>query len=137
MFPPRILDRKPWRVDGLEISSPAGQIVRADFSHLEGLYKHGWVMPRKKFDFLLLQHVQSFSNVQVLENCEVKDLSYAGSRIEGVKVKTGNFMEEFTGKVIIGADGVHSMITKKIFPPGGFPKAMLLHSELILIMWED
>lgn len=120
---PKILDGNPWRIDGVEISSPAGQMVRANFSHLEGLHKHGWVMPREDFDFLLLQHVQSFSNVQVLENCEVKDLSYAASRIEGVKVKCGNFLEEFTGKVIIGADGVHSMIAQKIFPPGGISQS--------------
>ncbi len=119
----KILGANPWRIDGVEISSPAGQMVRASFRHLEGLYKHGWVMPREKFDFLLLQRVESFSNVQVLENREVKDLSYAGSRIEGVKVKCGAFLEEFTGKVIIGADGVHSRIAQKISFPGGISQS--------------
>jgi flavin-dependent dehydrogenase len=53
----------------------------------------------------------------------VKDLSYAGSRIEGVKVKWGDLLEEFTGKVIIGADGVHSRIAQKIFFPGGISQS--------------
>jgi geranylgeranyl reductase family protein len=119
----KIMDRSPWRIDGVEISSPAGQRVRANFSHLKGSYKHGWVMPRREFDFLLFQHVQSFPNVHVLENCEVKDLSYAGSRIEGVQVKCGNFMEEFSGKVIIGADGVYSLVAQKILFPGAISRS--------------
>jgi len=115
----KILDGNPWRIDGVEISSPGGQTVRANFCYLEGSVKHGWVLPREKFDFLLLQHVKSFSNVQVLENCEVMDLSYTGSHIEGVKLKRGHSLEELAGKAIIGADGVYSKIAQKIFFPGG------------------
>jgi len=117
-----IINRNPWRVDGVKLSSPSGQIVTANFSHLRGPYKHGWVMPRKEFDFILFEHVQRLANIQVLENAEVKDLYYEGDSIKGIKVQRGNSAEEFAGDIIIGADGVHSLIARRIFPANGISK---------------
>ena len=113
-----MMDQNPWKVGGIEFFSPAGQRVRAPFSHLEGRYKHGWVFPRREFDFLLWQHVRSFSNVHLLENCEGVDLIYSGGKIAGVQAKYGSSLEDFRGKVILGADGAYSRVAKRISFPG-------------------
>ncbi len=112
-----MMDRNPWRVEGIDFFSPAGQRVRAPFSHLEGRYKHGLVLPRREFDFLLWQHVRGFSNVQVLENCEGVDLISAGSKIVGIQARYGSSLEDFRGKVILGADGAYSLVAKRISSP--------------------
>ena len=113
-----MMDQNPWRVEGIDFFSPAGQRVRAPFSHLEGRYKHGWVFPRREFDFLLWQHVRGFSNVHVLENCEGVDLIYSGSKIVGIQAKYGSSPEDFRGKVILGADGAYSRVANRISFPG-------------------
>ena len=110
--------RNPWKIEGIDFFSPAGQMVRAPFSHLEGGYKHGWVFPRKEFDFLLLQHARCFSNVHVLEGCEAVDLIHATGKIIGIRTQHGGCLKDFAGKVIIGADGAYSRVAKGIFSPG-------------------
>jgi geranylgeranyl reductase family protein len=112
---PRIMERDPWRIDEVQLSSPAGHVVAASFSHLKGPYRHGLVMPRREFDLLLWQQVQTFSKVHALEDCRVMDLVYGNGGVEGVRVKRGGVMEEFRGKAVIGADGVYSLVAKKLF----------------------
>jgi geranylgeranyl reductase family protein len=111
-------DRNPWRVEGIDFFSPAGQRVRSSFSHLRGRYRHGWIFPRREFDLLLWQHARSYSNVRTLESCEGKGLVYAGGRIVGIQGKSRDSLEEFRGKVIIGADGAHSVVSRIISSPG-------------------
>ena len=64
----------PQRIDEVAISSPAGEIVRCKVPSADGLRDYGYTIPRKDFDFLLLEHVKGISNVSVLENLGVKDL---------------------------------------------------------------
>jgi geranylgeranyl reductase family protein len=111
-------ERNPWRVEGIDFFSPAGQKVRTSFSHLRGRYRHGWIFPRREFDLLLWEHARSYPSVHVLEGCEGKDLVWAGGRIVGVLGKRGESLEEFRGKVIIGADGAYSFVSKRISSPG-------------------
>ena len=113
----QMMARNPWMIEGIDFFSPSGQTVRAPFSHLEGRYKHGWIFPRREFDFFLWQRVRSFSNVHVLENCEAVDLIYAGSKIAGIRAQYGNSLEDFSGKVIVGADGAYSRVAKRISSP--------------------
>jgi len=114
----QMMVQNPWRIEGIDFFSPAGQMIRAPFSHLEGRYKHGWVFPRREFDFLLWQHARGFSNVHALENCEAVDLFPASGKITGIRAQYGGRLENFSGKVIIGADGAYSRVAKRIFPPG-------------------
>ncbi len=109
----RMEKSRPWRIDGVEFSSPAGKKLRTQFQQIEGLGNHSYVLPRKDLDFVLFKHVRELSNVVVLENCEVRDLVHEENAVSGVRVNYENESKEFSGKVVVGADGVHSIIARK------------------------
>jgi geranylgeranyl reductase family protein len=121
-----VMLKNPWKIDGVELFSPAGQRATAPFSHLKGPYTFGLVMPRKEFDFLVLRQVLKHSNIEVLENCEVKDFITQNGLIRGVRAQSGGQKEEFLAKFLVGADGAHSVVARKTvsgekkFKPGAF-----------------
>jgi geranylgeranyl reductase family protein len=111
-----VMQKSPWKIDGVKIYSPDGQVVTSFFSHLKGPYPYGLVLPRREFDFLIFQYVQKFHNIQILENCEVKDLIHWNGRIGGIRAIWEHKKEEFYGKILVGADGIYSVVARKIFP---------------------
>ena len=123
---PEVIQKGPWKIDGVRLSSPAGHLVTASFSHLKGPHPYGLVMPRREFDFLIFQQVQKFPNVHALENWSVKDLIPRGGLTEGVRAESEGKKGEFFGRTLIGADGVYSTVRRKVFPrkerliPGAF-----------------
>jgi geranylgeranyl reductase family protein len=110
---PEVMREKPWKIDGFRLSSPAGQVVTASFSHLKGPYPFGLVMPRKEFDFLFFQQVRKYSNLEILENWEVKDFIEENGPIKGVKARSEGRKGEFWGKFLVGADGAYSVVARK------------------------
>ena len=110
---PEIIGKSPWKIDGLMISSPAGQAVTASFSHLKGPYPFGLVMPRREFDFLVLQQARKYSNIEILENWEVKDFIDQNGSVRGVKAQSEGRKGEFLAKFLVGADGAYSVIARK------------------------
>ena len=111
---PEIKQNNPWKIEGVELSSPAGLSVTAPFSHLKGPYPFGLVMPRREFDFLVFQQARKYSNIEILDNWEVKDFIGQNGLIKGVKAQSGGQKEEFFSKVLVGADGAYSMVARKI-----------------------
>ena len=110
---PEVLRKEPWKIDGVELSSPAGQVVTASFSHLKCPYPFGLVMPRKEFDFLFFQQVRKYANLEILENWEVKDFIDQNGSITGVKAQSEGQKREFLGKFLVGADGAYSVVARK------------------------
>ncbi|MGB3129823.1 MAG: geranylgeranyl reductase family protein, partial [Dehalococcoidia bacterium] len=108
----------PFRIDGVTVSSPNGTIASAKTPSVKGLRDYGYVIPRKDFDYQLLQFVKEVPRVKVLESFSVKDLVYDESNVCGVRSDD----ETYLGKVIIGADGVHSTIAKKLSMRNDNPK---------------
>jgi hypothetical protein len=92
------MKKGPWKIDGVEFSSPAGQVVTVSFSHLKGVYPFGLVMPRREFDFLVWQQVQKGSNIEILENWEVKDFIGPNGSVRGVKAQSEGRKGEFRAK---------------------------------------
>ena len=118
----KIEDINPQRIDDVAISSPAGEIVRCKIPSADGLRDYGYTIPRKEFDFLLLEHVKGISNVSVLENLEVKDLIYDEKGICGISGRYEKQLVEFTCRFIVGADGAHSIIAKRLHTQNNDPK---------------
>jgi geranylgeranyl reductase family protein len=110
---PEVMKNNPWKIEGIDLFSPAGQVVTASFSHLKGLYPFGLVMPRREYDFLVSQHVRKYPNIEILENWEVKDFIGQNGLIKGVKAQSGSQKEEFFAKVLVGADGAYSVVARK------------------------
>jgi geranylgeranyl reductase family protein len=106
--------RKPWRVDGIDVISPTGKTVRAEFRSVEEIRDYGYVWPRRDFDLMLLDSVRETSNVHILEDCEFTDLDVEGNRFSGIKALLRGESRVFKGDVVIGADGAHSRIRGKI-----------------------
>jgi geranylgeranyl reductase family protein len=113
---PEVMQRNPWKIDGVKLSSPAGHLVTAPFSHLKSPYPYALVMPRREFDFLIFEQTRKFANVQVLENWTVKDLILRDGSAEGVRAESNGEKREFRGRILVGADGVYSTVRRKIFP---------------------
>ncbi len=122
----KIENSRPWRIDGVAFLSPAGQMLRTEFHHVEGIWNHGYVFPRRDLDLLLLQHVRECSGAVVLENCKVGDLVYEGDMISGIRIDSEKGPGEFIGRVIVGADGVHSLIARKCFSIDAHPNHTVL-----------
>ena len=110
---PEIMKKEPWKIDGVELFSPAGQVVTVSFSHLKGPFPFGLVMPRKELDFLVFQQVRKYSNLETLENWEVKDFIDQNGSIKGVKAQSEGQTREFLTKFLIGADGAYSVVARK------------------------
>lgn len=108
----------PFRIDKVTVSSPNGTIVSAKPPSVEGLMDYGFVIPRKEFDHLFLQFAKGISKVKLLENIRIQELIYDGLNVCGVRSNNETFM----GKIIIGADGVHSMIAKLLSLRNDNPK---------------
>jgi geranylgeranyl reductase family protein len=108
----------PFRIDKVTVSSPNGTIVSAKPPTVEGLRDYGYVIPRKEFDYQFLQFAEGISKVTLLENIRVEELIYDGLDVCGVRSKN----EMFIGKIIIGADGVHSTIAKILSLRNNNPK---------------
>ena len=74
-----------------------------------GKKRCGYICTRLDFDNILVQQLKEFSNVQLFENCQVNDVE---SKDEKIQVQTNQGI--FTGKIIVGADGAHSIVSKKL-----------------------
>jgi geranylgeranyl reductase family protein len=108
-----VMLKNPWKIEGVELFSPAGQVVTASFSHLKGPYPFGLVIPRKEFDSLVFQEVRKNSNIEILENWEVKDFIDQDGVIKGIKAQSEGQKREFLSESLVGADGAYSVVARK------------------------
>jgi 2-polyprenyl-6-methoxyphenol hydroxylase-like FAD-dependent oxidoreductase len=88
-----------------------GQAVpAADFSKLPTRCKFIAFMPQWDFLNFLASHAKRFPTFQLYMETEVVDLLMEGSRVVGVRAKTGTAEVEFRADLVIGADGRHSTL---------------------------
>jgi menaquinone-9 beta-reductase len=104
----------PWKCDGVIITSPDDVVMRGHTRTVPGGYNYGYVIPRKIFDNVLFEYVKELPHVTVIEECAFKDFIYEGGIIRGIRARHG--IEEFEARCefIIGADGVHSTVARKL-----------------------
>ncbi|MCW3110167.1 MAG: geranylgeranyl reductase [Segetibacter sp.] len=101
--------------DGLENKVPSYgvKIFSPDHNHIDVPFIHknekscGFISPRLNFDNLLFQHVKQYPNIQIFENCTVKQVEVIDNRVQ-LQSNLGTF----TGEIIVGADGAHSIVSK-------------------------
>ncbi|MEJ7677730.1 MAG: geranylgeranyl reductase family protein [Segetibacter sp.] len=96
-----------------KIPSYGVKIFSPDHNHIDipFIYKNikscGYISPRVDFDNLLFQHAKQYSNVHIYENCTVTNVEITDDE---AALQTSQGI--FTGKIIIGADGAHSILAK-------------------------
>ncbi len=110
----RIEAIKPWKCDGVIITSPDDVLMRGRTRPVPGSYNYGYVIPRQIFDTILFDHVKNLPHVTVKEECSFKDFIYEGKNIRGIRARHGNDELEARCEYIIGADGVHSTVARKL-----------------------
>ena len=110
----KIEDSSSFRINGVLVSSPNGTIMRSRIPMVDGFRNYGLVLPRKIFDQLLFDHVRRLENIDVLQPSAATDLLYEGEDICGVRATGGDGMIDIHGNTIIGADGVHSLVAKRL-----------------------
>lgn len=91
---------------GVKIFSPDHHYLNIPF-----VYKNqktfGFISPRLSFDNLLFQHIKQYSNIEIFEECAVKQVEVTD---EQVQIQSSQGI--FTGKMVVGADGAHSIVSK-------------------------
>jgi menaquinone-9 beta-reductase len=98
-----------------KIASYGIKVFSADHSSIAIplMYKNvkgcGYVSPRMDFDDLLFQHAKTLNNIHCFEDCAAEKIEYIK---DAVCVTTKNI--EFHARMIIGADGAHSVVAKQL-----------------------
>lgn len=113
----KLSDTLAEQFDTLEnkIPSYGVKIFSPDHNHIDipFIYKNvkscGYISPRIHFDNLLFQHAKQYSNIPIYENCVVTNVTISNN--EAV-LQTSQGI--FSAKMIVGADGAHSVISKSL-----------------------
>lgn len=73
--------------------------------------KRPYIFERALFDYELLKECKNYKNIHVFENTRINTCIISEEQAQ-IKTSSGNF----TGKMVVGADGVNSLIAKVINP---------------------
>lgn len=104
-----------YRLDKVRVYSPKGKMVQARLEPGENGGK-SYVAPRIYFDAVIQQQaVESGAN---FEQALVKEPIIEKGHVVGVRAQLNGSVKELRSKVVVGADGVTSVITRALRPKG-------------------
>ena len=123
----------PGKLAGMAVTSPAGTRVRADFlaDHgFRGFTDYGLSLRRTILDEILLRRAQA-GGARVLEGCKVTDVVRSESgTVTGVRVQEGDETRELRARLVIGADGLRSVVGRRLgLIRSGWPRRIALMSH--------
>lgn len=99
-------------VHRLLLSSPRGYVLEADLHNGPRYQAYSYVIPRMEFDALIQAHaVDSGADFQ---QGQVKEPIVEEGRVVGVRARLNGSTENIRAKVVIGADGVTSVIARAL-----------------------
>jgi geranylgeranyl reductase family protein len=93
---------------GVKIFAPDRNHIDLPFIY-NGGQACGYISQRIDFDSLLVKHIANVPNVSIVEGCEVFSVKVQEHWVE---LETSKGI--FTCKIVIGADGAHSIVAKKL-----------------------
>lgn len=94
-------------VVGLRVIAP--NKTHLDISVMSNRKLKGFVVSRMDLDNMLIDEVKAHPEIQLFEDTEIKEISNVGDRVV-LQTSKG----EFTSRMIIGADGNHSLVAKQL-----------------------
>lgn len=109
------LERQPQvRSEHVVFSSPDGTIVNIPFTPPDAAEKsYGYVCRREIYDNILFKAAQK--QVDTLEAFTVEDVVLENGRVCGVVGRNSETKnKKFTGKIVVGADGYNSIVSRKL-----------------------
>jgi geranylgeranyl reductase family protein len=102
-----------YRLDGMRLVSPSGHTLHADF-HRGPNDEESYVAPRLFLDATIQQHAVDCG--ACFRQAEVKEPLLEDGRVAGVVVRQNGSTHTYRAPVVIGADGVTSVITRHLRP---------------------
>ncbi|MDO8427866.1 MAG: geranylgeranyl reductase family protein [Candidatus Diapherotrites archaeon] len=102
-------------IDGVTISSPNGTLLDVNIPKT-GVQNNGYVCKRMVYDNFLFQNMKKQKNITVKEKFMVTGLLKEGDQVVGVKGKDliSGKEEQYTAKIVVGADSAHSIVAKEL-----------------------
>jgi geranylgeranyl reductase family protein len=110
----RIREENFYAVDKLLLSSPRGLVMEANLRPGENYGAHSYVVPRLKFDALIQKH--AVDSGAEFRQAQVKEPIVEDGRVVGVRARSNGSVKEIGAKVVIGADGVTSVVARSLRP---------------------
>lgn len=102
-----------YRLDGLRLIGPSGHTLRAGFTHgPDGLASY--VAPRVYYDAVIQQHAVE-SGAKFVRT-EVKEPIIEDGRVTGVMARENGRIKAYRSRLVVGADGVTSVIMRALRP---------------------
>jgi geranylgeranyl reductase family protein len=95
-------------VTGVRIVSANGEMAELNLS-TGNREISGWVVKRIDFDNFLFEHMRTYQHVTILQDHKVTDIDVAPDLVH---VTTNG--QPVTADLVIGADGAHSIVSKKL-----------------------
>lgn len=103
-----------YSVDKLLLSSPRGHVVEANLKPGAKYGADSYVVPRLKFDALIQEH--AVDSGAEFRKAQVQEPIIEDGRVVGVRARANGSVKEIGAKVVIGADGVTSVVARAIRP---------------------
>jgi len=100
------------RMQAMRVHAPGGRMFQAVFKDVEpGHIALG--ISRYRLDHLLLQRAAT-AGVEIRERAHVRDLVLDRGYVVGVEVSSGGVRETIRAPIVIGADGHHSVVSRRL-----------------------
>ena len=101
----------PHPMQAMRVHAPGNRMFQAAFREVEpGHVALG--ISRYRLDHLLLQRAAT-AGVEIRERAHVRDLVLDRGRVVGVEVSSGGVRETIRAPIVIGADGHHSVVSRR------------------------
>ena len=100
-------------LDGMVVLSPRGYELRAPFADGDR-GSNSYVAPRIYFDHVIQQH--AIDSGAEFRPMQVKEPLVENGRVVGVRARENGRVEDIRAKMVVGADGVTSVITRHLRP---------------------
>ncbi len=109
-----VLNAGARRLPSMRVISPGGRTFSMDYSAPEQPDgPHVLATPRRILDATLIQHAMS-CGAKVMQKAKVEAVVMRDGKAGGVVVRSGHKTFEEQGRLIVGADGVHSVVVRSL-----------------------
>ncbi|HEY3063407.1 MAG TPA: NAD(P)/FAD-dependent oxidoreductase [Chloroflexota bacterium] len=123
------------RLRGMEIYGPSGACHAVKYSDPDGQARLGLSIDRFVLDAALLNLARAHG-VEVREGCRVSGVVTDQRRVTGVRLMDSNVVK---AELVIGADGIHSVVARTAGPPLGtyWPRRLGLVAHYRGVPWPE
>jgi len=98
------------RISKMQMHTPGGAFMLADFNRLKIKFPYVMTMPQVKLLNLLAEEIARYPSARILMGAAVTDLVTEGDHVRGVHYRMGGTIHELRAPLIVAADGRFSKI---------------------------